>query len=241
MRNLVLTEQDFTQIANTTALSAYAEYELPSGLYMEFDMSSRFVFKPVLVESFSIATNMVHVTTLIVTVPLSFQCVDDSPVTNKAIVAYDVDAEVYLTFTAYNASTKVATFSWHTSPKGHTLDVYYAASQHFDKLAIAVPVGTGEDVYPVKSYDQGRLFILDQNSSKQALYLPKPAALIENFKIVFMTRDTVRHAIANIRDGTPISIAKLELPVIVGSISEARARFGANVKGRLLSTYRQMF
>lgn len=240
MRKMVLTEQDFEQVANNTALSAYAYYEVPAGLYMEFDMTSRFVFKPVIVETITVATAAVNTTTSELTITLTHPCAVDDPVAENAIVAFDTNQETYLTLTSYDPSTKTAVFSWTTNPTGHVVDVYYPAFNHFDKLAIAVPVGTGEDVFPIKSYDQGKLAILDQKSIKQALYLPKPAAMIEDFRLQLMTRDTVRHAVKNIRNGDTLPNAKLEIPVVVGSISEAYSYIGGNLKQKIITMLRNL-
>jgi hypothetical protein len=243
MRSLVLSEQDFEVLQNVTSpatMTPYASYSVPAGMYAEFDLTKPFIFKPALYEPISVITSMVNTTTNILTVTLTYPCVSDTPVSDNAIVAYDNDLSAYLTLVTYDASTKQVQFSFTTSPIGHVVDVYYPATQHFDKLVVAVPVGSGEDVYAIKSFDQGKLFLLNQNSAKQRLYLPKPVALIEDFKIQFMTRDNVRHAIVNVRSKTPLPNARLELPITIGSITEASARLGSNLKNRLINMYRQL-
>lgn len=241
MRSLILTEQDFEVLENVTSpaiMTPYASYQVPAGLYMEFDLSKPFIFKPVLVETFTLTTSMINTTNKTVTVTLSFPCVDDTPLEEQSIVGFDVDASVYFTLSSYNPSTKQVVFTYpSSSPAGHKFDVYYPSTQHFDKMVVTVPVGSGEDVYSIKSYDQGRLYLLDQDSAKQRLYLPKPLAFIEDFKLQFMTRDTLRHALCNIRTKKPLPNAKLELPLIVYSLSEAIARFGNNLKLKLINLY----
>lgn len=209
MRKLFIDEKSFTQVANITNppnFSRFAYFQVPKNTFYYIPAYQPVFFRPAIVESFTSDGTTTDFT-------LTF-----TPVDPAMMEAYHWDGSTLTKLTDFTVNGKVVTFA--TAPASGTVDIYYFATNVSASVVVEVSFGVNEKKYVLEGSDIGKLALISQLKKGEEFYFQKDIYLIQDMKFGLYTKASVRLAIENIRDESPLEYAGIKIEALASSLDD---------------------